>query len=164
MKHSYLNIVIAAFLIQFLISSCDFFTFQDTAMTPLIGLWELKETLDTNGKIVTGISSNVFPPFVFRDWFGYSQSQQPIDSLYFMKNRGGDLIEKWALKESIKYTKHPQRHEYLLSNGKYIYFELGMGEYDGYMIVSEIVSSPTELGKDLKRGIYFNIADKPDNW
>lgn len=149
------------FLIQFLLSSCNLFSFQDTNEVDLGGLNELKETISTDGQIVRNGDDGMMPPFVYRKWFGYTESQQPIDSLYFMKNRGGDLIEKWAIKKLISYNKSLQRHEYLLSNGKYVYFEY---DHSLNIFISEFVDRPDQLRKELKKGRYIYLADKPDNW
>ncbi|MDP2335575.1 MAG: hypothetical protein Q8N05_03805 [Bacteroidota bacterium] len=161
MKPLYLHIVIAACLIQFLISSCDLFTFQDTNKVELGGLNELKETISTDGQIIADDSDSIMAPFVYRKWFGLTESQQPIDSLYLLKNRGGELIEKWAIKKLISYDKRLQRHEYLLSNGMYVYFEC---DHNLNFYISEFVDHPEKLRKDLKKGKYVWLADKPDNW
>jgi hypothetical protein len=161
MKRSTIFIYVAICLIQTLISSCDFFTIQDTDNPDLGGLCELKETLAADGQIIANGGDGLMAPFVYRKWFGYTGTQQPIDSLYLLKNRGGELLEKWAIKKLISYTKRLQRHEYLLSNGKYVYFEV---DPDLNFFISEFVASTSELNTDLKRGKYVNVAEKPDNW
>lgn len=144
-------------LILFLVSSCDLFSVQDTDEVDLIGLKELKETISPEGQS----TSETMPPFIYRHWFGYTSTQQPIDSLYFLKNRSGELLEKYAIVKLICYNKRNQRGEYLLSNGKYFYFECDK-ELNFY--VSEFVDSAADLQKPLKMGRYINIASKPDNW
>lgn len=149
--------ILSITLLFLLGSSCDFLSFQNTAEVHLDGLNELKVTILPEGHP----ASEAMPPFIYRHWFGYTSTQQPIDSLYFLKNRSGELLEKFAIVKIISYNKRSQRGEYLLSNGKYFYFEW---DDELNFFVSEIVDSASDLQKVLKRGKYKGIASKPDNW
>jgi len=161
MKSSLKLISVASFLILLLNSSCDFFGIQDTDNVSLDGLNKLVETISSDGHVIE--YGGTMAPFVYREWYGWTktQPQQPIDSLFFLKNIDGELIEKYAIKELISYDKRNQRHEYLLSNGKYFYVEC---DHDLNFYVSEFVDSASELKRELKRGKYINVAEKPDNW
>ena len=161
MKRSLILIFAAASLILFLNSSCNLFKIQDTDNADLDGLNKLVETISSDGHVIE--NDGMMAPFVYRQWSGWTktQPQQRIDSLFLLKNIDGGLIQKYAIKELISYDKRIQRHEYLLSNGKYVYVEC---DRDANFFVSEFVDSASELKKDLKRGKYINIAEKPDNW
>ena len=161
MKRSLIFNIVTSFLILFLSSSCDLFKIQDTDFVSLMGLNKLVETISPDGHVLE--NGGMMAPFVYRQWYGWTktQPQQRIDSLFLLKNIEGELIEKFAITELISYDKRNQRSEYLLSNGKYLYVEC---DRDAIFFVSEFVDSASELKKDLKRGKYMNIAEKPDNW
>lgn len=157
MKQPSLPSFISISLLMLSVCSCDFLSFQNTDAPSLDGLNELKETIITEGQT----ASETMPPFIYRHWFGYTSTQQPIDSLYLLKNRSGELIEKYAITRLLGLSKSKTRQEFLVSNGKYFYFECDE-ELNFY--VSEFVDSASDLQKPLKMGRYINIASKPDNW
>lgn len=161
MKRSIILYIATAFLILFLSSSCNLFKVQDTNVVELIGMNKLVETISSDGHVIE--NGGMMAPFVFRQWYGWTktQPQQRIDSLFLLKSIDGELIEKFAITELISYDKRIQRHEYLLSNGKYIYIEC---DQDLNFFVSEFVDSALELKKDLKKGKYMNVAEKPNGW
>jgi len=143
-------------------NSCEWLSFQNTANIQIIGLWELVE-IDSIGKTVAGDSSDQeMPPFIYREWYGWTQEvpQQPIDSLYYLKTKQGEMIDKWNVDKEIDHNKRKQRYEYLLSNGKYIFTE----SKDDFFTVSIQIDDPSLLNKDIKKGLYKYVADKPDNW
>lgn len=160
-KKSIMLNIVTAFLILFINSSCNLFKIQDTDFVELIGFNKLAETISSDGHVIE--NSGTMAPFVYRKWYGWTktQPQQRIDSLYMLNSIEGELIEKFAIKELISYDKQIQRSEYLLSNGKYVYVEC---DHDLIFFVSEFVDSASELKKDLKRGKYIYLAEKPNNW
>jgi len=87
---------IVAVLIPFSFTACDWFSFQDTVRNPLGGLYELIEIIDSSGNIISKNNDNEIPLFVYRKWFGMSETipQQPIDSLYYLKTPEGELVNK----------------------------------------------------------------------
>lgn len=150
-------------LIVFFISSCDWFTVQDLNEVFMAQLNELIEIIDEEGNSISLDSINIMPPYIYR---GSTESDDIApkdrkDSLYYLKTRDGELIGKWEIEELINYYEKNNRYEYLLSNGKYIFFET-----DKNLIhtVSEQVQSPSELNASLVRGRYKNVAEKPDGW
>lgn len=161
MKKAPILIFAITVLILFLNSSCGFFLIQDTDNVSLDGLNKLVETISPDGHVIA--NDGTMSPFIYRKWYGWTKTkpQQRIDSLYMLNGIDGELIEKFAIKELISYDKQIQRSEYLLSNGKYVYVEC---DHDLRFFVSEFVDSASELKKDLKRGKYINVAEKPNNW
>lgn len=145
------------YILLFSLFSCNLFSVQDTDAFNLDGLNELTETLIPEGQS----ASKTMPPFIYRHWFGYTSTQQPIDSLYLLKNRSGELLEKYAIKRLLGTSKSKNRQEFSVSNGKYFYFEC---DDELNFFVSEFVDLASDLQKPLKRGKYKWIASKPDNW
>lgn len=145
----------------FLNSSCNIFSAPETESVNLIGMYKLVETISSDGLVIS--SDGETAPFVYREWYGFTktQPQQPIDSLFLLKNIDGELMKKYAIKEQISFDKRTQRKEYLLSTGKYFYIEC---DHDLIFYVSEFVDSASDLKKDLKKGKYEYLNEKPENW
>lgn len=145
------------------ISSCDWFKIQDVEEIYMAQLNELMQILDEEGNIISIDSINIMPPFIYRG----STEKDDIapkdrkDSLYYLGTRDGELIGKWEIVELIAYYEENNRYEYLLSDGKYVFFET---DKDLIHTVSEQVHSPLDLKESLKLGRYVTVAEKPDGW
>ena len=149
-------------LILFSFTACDWFAIQDTDDIGLYNFNKLIEIIDADGNSVSLNSDNDIPLFIYRTGsLSTTLPQQYIDSLFYIKTQDGELIDKWEIKELISYSKRKNRSNYLLSNGKYIYFEC---DKDLVFKVSEQVDSEKQLKGDLKTGRYTYLADKPNNW
>lgn len=130
-----------------LASSCEWLSYQDTDTLPITGLWKLKEIIGVDGTVtqVTGNDSIYY----YREWYGFTNQQEPIDSIFFLKNTNKQLISKFAVTKILKYYKKPYRQDVLLSNNKYASIKVDwFSEENGdhtYMFVSEFVDDISQL-------------------
>lgn len=154
------KILLLSVMACFGLASCGLFNFQDTDYCILGGLKELTTVIDKNGNIMPVGEDTLFPPYIYKGNLHESANYTRVDSIYFLKNKTGDIMDKWEIK-LINYDKSTDRGEYQLSNGKYLFVDC---DKNLVYSVSEQVDKESMLKKKLSIGKYVYSDAKPTGW